>query len=111
MINQEFKFKFGNTKYTFGKGGLHSIDKPRLIRPTNNEILRDADISSQYPNAIKKRRLYPRHLSKQWLEGYTDIINRRIEAKKTYKKTGESKFKSLDEAFKLALNGGSNFKN
>jgi len=105
--DQKYKFTFGKTVYTFAKGGIHSNDKPRVIIPSSNQILRDADVGSQYPNAIRKRKIYPSHLGIKWLEGYTDIINKRIEAKRLYKETKESKYKSFDEAFKLALNGGS----
>lgn len=104
---QEFKFKFREVKFTIAKGGIHSEDVPRVIKPTNNELLIDCDIGSQYPNAIRKRELYPRHLGKEWLNGYSNTIDRRIEAKKLFKQTKEKKYKSLDEAYKLSLNGGS----
>lgn len=95
----EYQFTFNNTTYTVALGGIHSNDKPRLIKPIKDEILIDADIGSQYPNAIAKRELYPSHLGKEWLVGYKDIIQRRIQAKKD-KKT------NIAEAYKLALNGG-----
>jgi hypothetical protein len=104
---QEFKFDFGTSGYTFAKGGLHSNDKPRIITPNHNEILRDADVGSMYPNAIKKRKLYPRHLGSKWLEGYTRVIEKRLMAKQLFKETGDTKYQSIQEAFKLALNGGS----
>lgn len=104
---QEFKFKFKQTEYTFAKGGLHSNDKPRIIEPTINQILRDADVGSMYPNGIRKRRLYPSHLGEPWLNGYANIINKRIEAKGLFKTTKDLKYQSIAEAFKLALNGGS----
>lgn len=65
---QEFKFEFGTSKYTFAKGGLHSNDTPRVIIPRNNEILRDADVGSMYPNAIRKRRLFPRTFRRSLVE-------------------------------------------
>jgi len=104
---QEFHFKFGSTKYVLAKGGLHSEDKPRLIIPKNYEILRDADIGSMYPNTIRKRKIYPRGLGEKWLEGYTGVIEKRLEAKKKFKETKDKKYQSIQEAFKLALNGGS----
>lgn len=103
---QEFKFTFNDTTYTIAKGGIHSEDKPRLIVPNENEILLDADIGSQYPNAIRKRRLYPRHLGPTWLKGYTDTIEKRIVAKKAYKESRDSKLQAIQEAGKLQLNGG-----
>lgn len=97
---QEFKFKYNGTEYTVAKGGLHSNDKPRKIVPDKNEILIDSDVGSMYPHCISKRGLYPKHLGDQWLVGYKDIIQKRLKAKKEGKK-------SVNEALKLALNGGS----
>lgn len=104
---QEFPFKFDDVKYILAKGGLHSSDWPRVIFPGANQFLRDADVGSMYPNAIRKRRLYPGHLGEKWLDGYTAIIDLRLAAKKKYKETGEKSYESIQEAFKLALNGGS----
>lgn len=60
-----------------------------------------------YPNGIRKRRLYPRRLGEAWLGIYSSIIEKRIDAKKKFKETKDGKYKAIDEAFKLALNGGS----
>lgn len=103
---QHFKFTYNGTTYTIAKGGLHSNDPKRIVKPNKNEILRDADIGSQYPNAIRKRKLFPRHLGEEWLVSYTNIIERRLEAKKQFKLTRDGKYKAYDEAYKLALNGG-----
>lgn len=104
---QKFPFKFFGTSYTIAKGGLHSEDKSRLIRPLSSQILRDCDVGSMYPNAIRKRKIYPEALGTKWLDGYTQIIQERIEAKNLYEKTKDKKYESFSEAFKLALNGGS----
>lgn len=103
---QEFEFTFNGTVYLLAKGGLHSKDKPRVVKPLDNEHLRDADVGSMYPNAIVKRKLYPRQLGKEWLLGYNNIIGKRITAKKKYKETKETKFQAIQEAYKLSLNGG-----
>lgn len=103
---QEFKFTFNGTTYVIARGGIHSEDKPRLVIPLENEKLEDADIGSQYPNSIRKRRLFPIHLGKDWLEGYTSIIQDRLIAKKKYKETKDGKYQAIQEAYKLALNGG-----
>lgn len=103
---QEFNLEVNGTTYTIMKGGIHSQDNPRSVEPKANEILRDADIGSQYPNAIRKRKLFPPHLGPEWLEQYTDTIRRRLEAKGLYKKTKDVKYQAIQEAYKLALNGG-----
>lgn len=103
---QEFRFTFNGTTYVIARGGIHSEDKPRIVKPLENEILRDADIGSQYPNSIRKRKLFPVHLGENWLSGYTSIIQDRLSAKKKYKETKEPKYQAIQEAYKLSLNGG-----
>lgn len=101
---QFFPFSYNKTNYIIAKGGIHSVDPKRIILPSNNEILMDADIGSQYPNAINKRKLYPSHLGVQWLNGYSGSIRKRLE----YKKKGKQnrKYLGVSELLKLALNGG-----
>lgn len=101
--NQPLTFR--GTKYIIAKGGIHSEDKPRLLKPNNNQLLLDADIGSQYPNSIRKRRLYPRHLGPEWLQMYSANIDFRLDAKKQFKITKDPSFKTIDELYKLALNG------
>lgn len=103
---QTFPFVYNLTKYTIAKGGLHSCEKGRKLIRETGMILRDCDIGSQYPNAIRKRRLYPRHLGESWLIGYVGNIQRRIDAKHMGKKTGDPKYSSIADTYKLALNGG-----
>jgi hypothetical protein len=103
---QTFPFIYNMTKYTIARGGIHSCEKGRILIPKDNECLRDADVGSQYPNAIRKRKLYPRHLGESWLIGYTKNIEKRIEAKHLGKKTKEARFDSIAETLKLSLNGG-----
>lgn len=103
---QIFKLDFKDTIYTIARGGIHSNDKPRKLIPTEDQILRDADVGSQYPNAIVKRNLYPRHLGEAWIQGYKDNISKRLYHKGLYKKTKEAKHANIQEVFKLALNGG-----
>lgn len=104
--NQKFLLPFRGTTYLIAKGGIHSVDKPRLLKPNINQYLRDCDIGSQYPNAFRKRKLYPRHLGEEWLTIYCSNITLRLEAKQQYKKTKDLIYKSIDELYKLALNGG-----
>ncbi len=103
---QEYPLVYYNTTYMIAKGGIHSADPKRVLKPLEDQVLRDADIGSQYPNGIRKRRLFPRHLGEEWLEAYVGNIYKRIEAKGEYKKTKNKRLKSIDECFKLSLNGG-----
>lgn len=101
---QSYSFTFGGTTYTIAKGGIHSNEKKRKIIPSENEILKDADVGSQYPNAIFKRQLYPSHLGRAWNDNFGSNIQRRLEYKAKGKK--DKRYKGLGEMMKLALNGG-----
>jgi len=104
--NDEFKesVTIGITKHNLGLGGLHSEDQPRKIVITDNQILRDADVGSQYPSAIAKRNLFPAHLDQIWCDQAKKLIKKRIELKPLAKT--DKVAASLVEAYKLALNGG-----
>jgi hypothetical protein len=95
---------------TIAKGGIHSNEKNRIVEPKGSEVCMDADVGSQYPHSIIKRGLFPAHLGKAWLVGYTGTRNRRLEYKGAIKnesdKAKKRKLKGLSETFKLALNGG-----
>lgn len=102
---QEFPLEFRGTKYIIARGGIHSVDSHRVIRPLGNELLRDADIGSQYPNSIIKRVLYPSHLGPEWLVGYKNSVKEKDKYKQLGK-GGDLAAKGLEGLFKLALNGG-----
>lgn len=101
---QFFPLEFRGIKYVIAQGGIHTEDPPRVIRVLSTEILRDADVGSQHPTAIIKRRLYPDHLGPEWLIGYESQRSRRV----GYKAQAETsrRYKGLSETFKDALNGG-----
>lgn len=92
---------------SLGKGGIHSQEKMRKIQPDENTLYIQADIGSQYPNAIRKLHVYPKHLGKEWYEMIIEKIRRRIKYKGLYKETKDPKYNSLQEMGKLSLNGGS----
>ena len=101
---QEFVFTYGKTTYSIMKGGIHSHDKDRTLRATPKVLLKDADIGSQYPNAINKRKLYPNHLGPKWNINYEKNIHKRLEFKSLGKTN--KKYKGLANTWKLCLNGG-----
>lgn len=109
-VEQEYKFQYNGTIYTIARGGIHSNESYRTIIPRENEYLRDADVGAQYPQAIKKRGLYPSHLGPKW----TEVCNMNIAKKDIYKQAGKNttddtvkrKNKSLETMMKYALNGG-----
>lgn len=97
-------FTYNGTTYNIARGGIHSTEKYRIIEPGESEILRDADVGSQYPHYIIKTGLYPHHLGRAWLVGYTQTRDRRLSYKS--RSSEGPKYKGLSETFKLALNGG-----
>ncbi len=87
------------------------MDSARIIIPGLELILRDADVGSQYPNAIVKRKLFPRHLGEEWLVNFNNTIVERLAAKDETGKEAISAdekriLTGLAEWLKLALNGG-----
>ncbi len=104
---QEFKYKFNDKLIaTIAKGGIHSNEQGRFLKPKEDEIYYQCDIGSQYPNAIRKYKIYPSHLGKEWYEMLVSKIERRLKYKKIAKETKDRKYESLQEMAKLSLNGG-----
>lgn len=93
----EKKFVLSNLGYSLGVGGLHSINKPGIIRPNEDEYIGHSDVLSMYPSLLIKYKLTPQHLGKVFLQVYEDAYNIRVEAK-------HNKQKLKDKTFKLALN-------
>jgi hypothetical protein len=94
----EFKFKIFNNVFKFKTGGLHTVDKPCILTPNDDEFLLELDVASMYPRSIIYNRYYPKHLGPEWLIGYEDIYDERLSIKHTNP--------ARAAAFKLALNGG-----
>ncbi len=104
---QEFKYKL-NDELTavIAKGGIHSNEKGRFIKPEEDEIYYQIDIGSQYPNGIRKYKVEPDHLP-GWNGLIVSKIDRRLKHKKLGQETKDPKYNSLQKMGKLALNGGS----
>lgn len=94
----EKEFVIGGVKHLFSVGGLHSINKPEMIIPTESQVLVDQDVASLYPSLIIENKFYPPHLGPEFLEVYSKIKKERIEAKHN----GNT---IKNETLKLALNG------
>lgn len=104
---QEFRYVFNKElTATIAKGGIHSNETGRFIKPADDEIYYQCDIGSQYPNAIRKYKVEPLHLP-GWNGLIVAKIDRRLNYKKLYKQTKDHKYNSLQKMGKLALNGGS----
>lgn len=97
---QEFPFR----QYMFAKGGGHSTESARIVKPNDIQMLIDCDVSSMYPWNIGKNKIYPAHLGVKWNEGYVENIPLRISAKKLFKESKEKKHESFAESYKYVLN-------
>ena len=93
---------FYDNKYSFMKGGLHSDNKPEIFEATDDHLIIDWDVSSYYPALIIKNGVYPKHLGKEWLVGYTKVFEKRLALKPQAKK--DKKIKGIVGALKLAVN-------
>lgn len=94
----ERQFYLGETKHTFGMGGIHSVNTPEIIIPNDDELLGDFDVTSMYPSIILEHKVYPKHLGEAFLRVYGKIRSDRVAAKKAGNKI-------VDATLKLSLNG------
>ena len=94
----EKQFLLENLVISVGVGGIHSINGPEIIIPTEDELLVDLDVASLYPSMLLNFNFYPKHLGKEFKEVYQEIKDKRIHAKRTRDKV-------TNETLKLALNG------
>jgi hypothetical protein len=94
----DFDIVLGGMKYTLGIGGLHSTEKKRGVKSTNSHILIDGDVASQYPSIVMKLGLYPKALCKEFLSVYSDLLEKRLAAKKAGDKV-------TDKGLKISING------
>lgn len=95
--NYEKKFVLSNICYSMGEGGIHTINEPRIFKPTAEQYIGHLDVTSMYPSLAIIYKWLPVHLGKEFWNVYSSLYKERI----TAKRNGE-KLKSL--AFKKALN-------
>jgi len=80
----------------FGVGGIHASLSEKIVKENKKYLIRDADVSSMYPNVAISNRIYPEHLGEKFCDIYQDMYEQR----KSYGKgTAENAM------LKLALNG------
>jgi len=92
------KIKIGNTVYKMGIGGLHSQEKSIAITSSDTHVMRNADFASYYPFIILTQQLYPKHLTKKFLDVYRTIVETRLKAKREGNKL-------IAESLKITING------
>jgi hypothetical protein len=92
------KIKMGYSTYKLGIGGIHSQEAKQCIVPNEYQLLIDKDVAAYYPTIILNLKLFPRHLGPSFLKVYSNIVKRRLEAKK-------NKNKVMDDSLKIVING------
>lgn len=89
------KFLLNNLEISIGVGGIHSINKPEIIIPKEDELLLDSDANSLYPSLIIQYGFVPPHLDKNvFIKIYSNIYYERLAAKK-FKRNLEANTKKL----------------
>jgi hypothetical protein len=88
----------GNTSYTFGVGGLHSLEKAMVVVPDDSQLLLDRDVTSYYPTLILNLGLYPEKLGQKFLDEYGAIVDERVKAKRAGNGT-------VNASLKIVING------
>jgi hypothetical protein len=106
LLAQDAEFQkeihFYGQVYTFAKGGLHTVNTPKIFEAKEDYQIIDWDVSSYYPAIIINNGKFPNHLGKAFLVGYQKMFNRRLELKPFAKK--DKRIKGIVGALKLAVN-------
>gem|GEM_PF-3194020 len=101
-----------STIITFAKGGLHSIDMPKVVDRKEDWTLMEKDVGSMYPRAIVVNKIYPEHLGVDWNDGISKSYDYRLDVLKPklkeleYKSEEWQKIEDEQQVYKLAMNGG-----
>jgi len=83
-------------RFDFGTGGIHGSIESQIVEADDNYIIKDADVTSLYPNIAIRNRVYPEHLTDKFCDIYSDLFDQRQR---------EPKGTSKNAMLKLALNG------
>lgn len=98
----EYSVIFHEYKFDFGLGGSHGCCKSGIYESNDEWIIVDLDVSSLYPSVAKSLNLYPSHLGPEFMELYSQFIEKRIAEKHKPKNERDN---VLIEGYKLILNG------
>ena len=103
-LQDDFKesIEFHGNIYSFMKGGLHTENKPKVFEADDKTKILDWDVSSYYPAIIINNGRYPQHLGKEFLRGYKQMFDKRLELKPLAK--NDKKIAGIVGALKLAVN-------
>jgi len=88
--------------YTFARGGLHTVNGPKVFEATDDVEIIDWDVSSYYPAIIINNKRFPGHLGIEFLRGYQQMFEKRLELKPLAKT--DKRIAGIVGALKLAVN-------
>jgi hypothetical protein len=92
------KIQIANNAYQMGIGGLHSSETTAVHIADKDTVIVDRDVTSYYPEIIRRLQLYPVHLGRNFLIVYSGIVDRRVKAKQEGKK-------AIANSLKIVVNG------
>jgi len=95
---RKLKINIGRSTYQMGMGGLHSTEKKAFHISDDKFSIYDWDVASYYPAIILGCGLYPKNVGKEFLQVYRDIVNERLNAKRS-----GDKIKA--DSLKITING------
>ena len=95
---KKIQIHIGQTKYTIGRGGLHSCEQSTAHQADDETMLIDRDVASYYPCIILNQGWYPEHIGPDFLEVYRELYESRIQAK-------DAKDKVTSDSLKIVING------
>ena len=103
-LQDDFKehIDFHENVYSFMKGGLHTENSPKIFEADEEYEIIDWDVSSYYPAIIINNGRFPAHLGKEFLRGYKQMFDKRLELKPLAK--SDKKIRGIVGALKLAVN-------
>ena len=96
---------YGGVQHDYGTGGIHSKDRPGIVKPPEGWIFMDADVGSLYPSLWIEYGWCPAHLDHDiFMPLYKQIRDDRLNIYKPKAKT-DPEAALMADTYKLMLNG------
>ena len=91
----EDRFSYYESDLSFGLGGLHSKESPRIHKSEPYDIIALIDGESMYPNLIIHHNLFPERFGQEIYYAYRTLIYNRIKAKNDGEEEKNKLFKKV----------------
>jgi hypothetical protein len=89
------EISIGDTAYTLGGGGIHSVDNNAIFVSDGSYIYTDCDVTSYYVYMIINDRVFPEHLDENFCRFLETIVADRVAAKKSGDKVVDKSLKTV----------------